>query len=64
MGILNNTVLGIIGFVLSTYSVYVEYMVEQQQQQQNESGAVEKSFKALCDIDSIGASCRCVYNIV
>jgi hypothetical protein len=59
MGILNNTVLGILGFVLSSYSVYVEYMVEQQQQQLREGG-VEMSFKALCDIDSIGASCRCV----
>jgi hypothetical protein len=54
MGILNNTALGIIGLVLSLYSVYVEYMVEQQQPGE------EKVFKALCDIDSIGASCRCV----
>jgi hypothetical protein len=58
MGILNNTVLGILGFILSTYSVYVEHMVEQQQQLREDG--VEMSFKALCDIDSIGASCRCV----
>jgi hypothetical protein len=51
--ILNNAVLGVIGFILSAYSVYVEHKVEHK-----DDSPDGDEFKALCDIESIGASCR------
>ena len=51
MGVLSNAVLGMVGFILSAYSVYVEHKIEQH------TGGGEV-YKALCDIESIGASCR------
>jgi hypothetical protein len=52
----DNGILSIIGFILSAYSVYVEYKIEHR----NDDSAIEgEEFKALCDIESIGASCRC-----
>lgn len=50
---LNNAVLGVIGFILSAYSVYVEHKVEHK-----DDSPDGDEFKALCDIESIGASCR------
>ena len=46
MGLFNNAILGIIGFLLSAYSVYVEHEVVEQ----NESPDGEE-FQALCDIE-------------
>ena len=46
MGLFNNAILGIIGFLLSAYSVYVEHKVVEQ----NESPDGEE-FQALCDIE-------------
>jgi hypothetical protein len=51
--ILNNAVLGLIGFVLSAYSIYVEHRVEHK-----EDSPDGGEFRALCDIESIGGSCR------
>ena len=47
----NNAILAIIGFILSAYSVYVEHKVDQKFNPDEE-------FRALCDIEAIGASCR------
>ena len=54
---ISNSILSIIGFILSAYSVYVEHKVEQQNLH---SGNInpDDEFRALCDIDAIGASCR------
>ena len=55
----NNSILSIIGFILSAYSVYVEHKI--QQHETLDDG--EEGFKALCDIDAIGASCRYVFSL-
>lgn len=44
--VFNNANLGIIGFILSAYSVYVEHKVESQN---DDPGGEE--FHALCDIE-------------
>jgi len=56
-----------LGLILSLYAVYVEYKVERSRDdhdgepRQDEEGVVEiEEFKALCDIEAIGASCRSV----
>jgi hypothetical protein len=57
---INNSILAIIGFILSAYSVYVEHKVETMQEEDpanNNPDEIEE-FKALCDIEAIGASCR------
>jgi hypothetical protein len=51
----NNATLSVIGFVLSAYSVYVEHNA-----QQDDGNKIDGEYRALCDIDAIGASCRCV----
>ncbi|KAL3766379.1 hypothetical protein ACHAW5_000918 [Stephanodiscus triporus] len=56
--ILNNAVLGVIGFILSAYSVYVEHKVEHK-----DDSPDGDEFKALCDIESIGASCSAVFSL-
>merc|ERR1740121_739747 len=43
------TILSLIGLILSAYAVYVEHRVAHSSE--------EDEFVALCDIDSIGASC-------
>ena len=54
----NNAVLGIIGFILSTYSVYVEHKVEHKDD--NPDGG---EYEALCDIEvrvnGISTQCQC-----
>lgn len=56
---INNSILAIIGFILSAYSVYVEHKVEMMQEDPANNNPDEiKEFKALCDIEAIGASCR------
>ena len=57
---INNSILAIIGFILSAYSVYVEHKVEMQEDPSNNEPDIEE-FKALCDIEAIGASCRWDY---
>ena len=42
----NNAVLGIIGFILSTYSVYVEHKVEHKDDSPDGG-----EYEALCDIE-------------
>jgi len=44
--VFNNASLGVIGFILSAYSVYVEHKVESQN---DDPGGEE--FHALCDIE-------------
>lgn len=56
--VFNNANLGIIGFILSAYSVYVEHKVESQN---DDPGGEE--FHALCDIEAIGASCSAVFSL-
>lgn len=57
----NNGILSIVGFILSSYSVYVEYKIEHR----HDDNAIDgEEFKALCDIESIGASCRCDGSLV
>lgn len=41
-----------VGLLVSLYAVYVEYKMEHKGE--------EEEFTALCDIEQIGASCRCV----
>ena len=53
----NNGILSTIGFILSAYSVYVEHKIHQHETLDDDEGG----FKALCDIDAIGASCRYVF---
>lgn len=50
------SVLSVVGFILSVYAVYVEWKVHTIQASED----LEGGFSALCDIDAIGASCRCV----
>jgi len=52
----NNAILAIIGFILSAYSVYVEHKVDQKFNPDEE-------FRALCDIEAIGASCSAVFQL-
>jgi hypothetical protein len=51
-----------IGWVLALYSLYVEHKVAHSNNDASSSGldfpADEPEFKALCDIEAIGASCR------
>jgi len=58
---INNSILSILGFILSAYSVYVEHKVEQNLHDDNINP--DEEFRALCDIDAIGASCRWVNKI-
>lgn len=51
----SNSFLAIIGFILSAYSVYVEQQIHLHR---GDDGEGVDEFKALCDIDAIGASCR------
>lgn len=53
----NNGILSTVGFILSAYSVYVEHKIHQHETLDDDEGG----FKALCDIDAIGASCRYVF---
>jgi hypothetical protein len=57
----NNAVLGIVGLILSAYSVHVERMVAHREDEDDDGGGMggEGGYVALCDIESIGASCRC-----
>lgn len=55
---INNSILVIIGFILSAYSVYVEHKVEMMQEDLANNNPEIEEFKALCDIEAIGASCR------
>eukprot|EP00804_Cyclotella_cryptica_P027071 CCRYP_013622-RB/>CCRYP_013622-RB protein AED:0.10 eAED:0.10 QI:294/1/1/1/0.5/0.66/3/1600/175 len=56
----NNGILSCIGFTLSAYSVYVEYKIEHR----HDDNAIDgEEFKALCDIESIGASCSTVFSL-
>ena len=55
---INNSILAITGFILSAYSVYVEHKVEMQEDPANNNPDEIEEFKALCDIEAIGASCR------
>jgi hypothetical protein len=55
---INNSILAIIGFILSAYSVYVEHKVETMQEDHANNLDEIEEFKALCDIEAIGASCR------
>ena len=50
----SNGSLAILGFIFSAYSVYVEHKIH------DDSNGIDDGdeFKALCDIDAIGASCR------
>ena len=41
------------GLILSLYALYVESKLHDED--------LEEEFVALCDIEAIGASCRCVY---
>jgi len=43
--VFNNALLGIIGFILSAYSVYVEHKVEHKDDNPNDE------YSALCDIE-------------
>ena len=43
------------GLVLSIYAVYVEWKMHTMEENQD---SMEDEFSALCDIESIGASCR------
>ena len=43
--VFNNSLLGIIGFILSAYSVYVEHKVD------HKDDNPEEQFSALCDIE-------------
>jgi hypothetical protein len=54
---INNSILSILGFILSAYSVYVEHKVEQKLHDDDDINPDEE-FRALCDIEAIGASCR------
>lgn len=58
---INNSILVIIGFILSAYSVYVEHKVEMMQEDLANNNPEIEEFKALCDIEAIGASCRWDY---
>ncbi len=58
---INNSILAIIGFILSAYSVYVEHKVEMMQEDPANNNPEIEEFKALCDIEAIGASCRWDY---
>lgn len=51
-------VLSTVGIILSCYALYVEYKTSHPTR--NEDG-IEEEFQALCDIDSIGASCSQVF---
>lgn len=50
------SVIASVGAVLSVYAIYVEYKVHQ-----IETLGIGDEFKALCDIDAIGASCSSVF---
>ena len=54
----NNAVLGIIGFILSSYSVYVEHKVEHKDDSPDGG-----EYEALCDIEvcinGISTQCQC-----
>eukprot|EP00956_Cyclotella_meneghiniana_P008328 scaffold11115_cov67-Cyclotella_meneghiniana.AAC.5 len=54
----NNGILSTIGFILSAYSVYVEHKIHQHETLDDDEGG----FKALCDIDTIGATTRTVFS--
>mmetsp|Transcript_15057 Transcript_15057/g.22697 ORF Transcript_15057/g.22697 Transcript_15057/m.22697 type:complete len:193 (+) Transcript_15057:379-957(+) len=58
---INNSILSILGFILSAYSVYVEHKVEQNLHDDNINP--DEEFRALCDIDAIGASCSAVFQL-
>jgi hypothetical protein len=49
-----NIFIAFIGFILSAYSVYVEHKIHEDGRDIDDG----EGFKALCDIDAIGASCR------
>jgi Vitamin K epoxide reductase family. len=51
-------VLSTVGIILSCYALYVEYKTSHPTR--NEDG-IEEEFQALCDIESIGASCSQVF---
>merc|ERR1711862_689598 len=52
------TILCIIGAILSAYAVYVEYRTHKQKKSD-----IEEEFVALCDIESIGASCSRTFSL-
>eukprot|EP00545_Synedropsis_sp_CCMP1620_P014690 CAMPEP_0119005640 /NCGR_PEP_ID=MMETSP1176-20130426/1845_1 /TAXON_ID=265551 /ORGANISM="Synedropsis recta cf, Strain CCMP1620" /LENGTH=131 /DNA_ID=CAMNT_0006957475 /DNA_START=11 /DNA_END=403 /DNA_ORIENTATION=- len=53
---LSPSYLAIAGIVLSFYALYVEHKVEHKDE-------LEEEFKALCDIEAIGASCSAVFQL-
>lgn len=60
-------ILCVIGFVISMYALYVEHMTSHSSEDFS-SGTDEmpfptNEFKALCDIESIGASCSAVFQL-
>ncbi|KAL7495978.1 hypothetical protein ACHAWT_008306 [Skeletonema menzelii] len=57
---INNSILSFLGFILSAYSVYVEHKVGQNLHDDNNP---DDEFRALCDIDAIGASCSAVFQL-
>eukprot|EP00584_Thalassiosira_punctigera_P015186 CAMPEP_0172565446 /NCGR_PEP_ID=MMETSP1067-20121228/108111_1 /TAXON_ID=265564 ORGANISM="Thalassiosira punctigera, Strain Tpunct2005C2" /NCGR_SAMPLE_ID=MMETSP1067 /ASSEMBLY_ACC=CAM_ASM_000444 /LENGTH=154 /DNA_ID=CAMNT_0013356313 /DNA_START=74 /DNA_END=535 /DNA_ORIENTATION=- len=58
-GLFNNGLLSVIGVVLSVYSVYVEHKVEHK----GDDNPDGEEFRALCDIELIGASCSAVFSL-
>ncbi len=62
--LLISKVLPALGIILSLYALYVEKRHAEEEQNLHNVGEeqtlfVEEKFQALCDIEAIGASCRC-----
>lgn len=45
-----------LGLLVSLYAVYVEFKMKHKEE--------EEEFTALCDVEQIGASCRCVCDLL
>jgi uncharacterized membrane protein len=62
-------ILCVLGFIISMYAVYVEHMTSRQSSEDSTSSGTDEKlfptseFKALCDIESIGASCSAVFQL-
>mmetsp|Transcript_26312 Transcript_26312/g.32434 ORF Transcript_26312/g.32434 Transcript_26312/m.32434 type:complete len:190 (+) Transcript_26312:32-601(+) len=55
-------VLCLIGILLSSYALYVEYKTSVNHRREDEGVEIEE-FQALCDIEAIGASCSSVFSL-
>lgn len=55
-----------LGFIISAYALYVEFKTSHSVQSSTDADGPyfhESEFKALCDIESIGASCSAVFKL-